>query len=412
MSKSQSASCARWRRRAGIATGAATIAALGIMTPAYAEAKLTLSSASGPSGVATSITATASTSVFTGVTPYVLFAYTACPVSYANPVERVVSAALVQSAGIIAVPAANVRKVTDTKIVITTPTAALNANGTGAETYNATGLALTTSPAQTTAKYNVCVYAGNTVGNATTSGLLASGTYTIAAAPTITNITPESGPALGGQKVTVTGTGFTAGTTATIGGSALTSVTVNTTGTQFTAVTPSRAAGNDLVLVVTATGGAVDSTDDAQTDDDYSYLNGITVTPNTNAGATSATLDISGVGFSALDWTAPTNSLSAVGHIFLVAGTYNAATDASQSSDTDKRTNGPTAECTDVLLIGDTELVCNLDLTKSINPADGTTANSAPAEGAYVVTVVNTGAAGPTFQSKVTSGSIFTVAAY
>ncbi|KUL32651.1 IPT/TIG domain-containing protein [Actinoplanes awajinensis] len=423
MSKSKSGSRTRLSRRVGIVAGAATVATLGLVTPAYAEAKLTLSATSGPSATATAITATATTAVFTGITPVVQFVTTGsgstvCPLSYSNPVERVISVAGVQSAGIVGVPAANVRKVTESKIVITTPTTALNPGGAGAELFNATGLALAVngSTTQTTAKYNVCVYAGTTAGNATTSGLLASGTYTIAASPTITNITPESGPSLGGTKVTVTGTGFTTGTTASIGGSALSSVVVNATGTQFTAITPARTAGADLKLVVTATGGSVDSTADVQTDDDYSYLNGITVQPNTNAGADSVTLDISGVGFSAYTWLTPTNTLDASPHIFLVEGTYNGANSAAQVTalEADTRTNGPAAECTDVLVIGDTELICNLDITKSVDPVAGTSVSTRMNEGAYVVTVVNTGAnnATPTFQTKVTSGSIFTVAAY
>lgn len=420
MSKSKSASRARLRRRIGIATGAATVAALGLMSPAYAEAKLTLSAASGPSGVANAITATAPTAIFAGITPVVQFTNTgtgttACPTSYSTPVERVITVAGAQTAGIIGVPAANIRKVTDTKLVITTPTTSLVVPGTGAEAYNATGLALAVngSVTQSTAKYNVCVYAGSTAGNATTSGLLASGTYTIAAAPTVTNITPESGPSLGGQKVTVTGTGFTTGLTATIGGSALTGITVNATGTQFTATTPARTAGNDLVLVVNATGGSVDSTDDVQTDDDYSYLNGITVQPNTNAGADAVTLDIMGVGFSNYTWATPANSLADSPHIFLVPGTYNATADSGQSAEADKRTVGPTGECGDVLVIGDTELVCNLDITKSIDQVTGVAGGTRLAEGAYVVTVVSSGTAVvPAFQTKVTSGSIFIVAAY
>ncbi len=77
--------------------------------------------------------------------------------------------------------------------------------------------------------------------------------YTITATvsalpPTVTNISPSSGPIAGGTAVTITGTNFVAGATVTIGGVAATNVTV-VSATQITATTPPRAAGSVDVRV-------------------------------------------------------------------------------------------------------------------------------------------------------------------
>ncbi len=67
-------------------------------------------------------------------------------------------------------------------------------------------------------------------------------------APTVTSITPNSGNINGGTAVTVTGTGFLAGATVSIGGSAATGVTM-VSSTSITATTPAHAAGAVSVVV-------------------------------------------------------------------------------------------------------------------------------------------------------------------
>ena len=51
----------------------------------------------------------------------------------------------------------------------------------------------------------------------------------VGAQPTVTAISPNSGPTSGGTSVTITGTGFATGATVTIGGAAATNVTVDST---------------------------------------------------------------------------------------------------------------------------------------------------------------------------------------
>ena len=79
------------------------------------------------------------------------------------------------------------------------------------------------------------------------SGSLANG-FTYVVIPTITSISPNSGPIVGGTAVTITGTNFATGATVTLGGTAATNVVV-VSGTQITATTPAGSAGAATVTV-------------------------------------------------------------------------------------------------------------------------------------------------------------------
>ena len=74
-------------------------------------------------------------------------------------------------------------------------------------------------------------------------------------APTITAISPATGDAAGGTPVTITGTGFTATTTVTFGGTAATSISVKSA-TKLTCATPAKTAGAYNVVVTTPGGSA------------------------------------------------------------------------------------------------------------------------------------------------------------
>jgi IPT/TIG domain len=69
-------------------------------------------------------------------------------------------------------------------------------------------------------------------------------------APTVTGVSPNTGPTAGGTAVTVTGTNFFAPMTVTFGGVAATNVVV-VNGTTLTATTPAHAAGAVDVVVQT-----------------------------------------------------------------------------------------------------------------------------------------------------------------
>ena len=116
---------------------------------------------------------------------------------------------------------------------------------TGITVVNSTTITATT-PSGTAGAKNVVV---------TTPGGTGTGTnlYTYVAAPTVTAISPTSGPTAGGTSVTITGTNFTGATAVTIGGTAATSVVV-VNATTITAVTPAGTAGAQNVTVTTPGG--------------------------------------------------------------------------------------------------------------------------------------------------------------
>ena len=98
-------------------------------------------------------------------------------------------------------------------------------------------------------------------------------------APTVTSISPNSGTINGGTPVTITGTGFLAGATVKLGGTAATGVTV-VSSTSITATTPAHAAGA-VSVVVTNT--------DAQSG---TLNNGYTYTTGTGGGGTIAFVQV------------------------------------------------------------------------------------------------------------------------
>ncbi len=78
-------------------------------------------------------------------------------------------------------------------------------------------------------------------------------TSSTSTAPTITSISPTSGPAAGGTSVTITGKNFTSSATVKFGSTAATSVT-HTSSTSLTAVSPAESAGTVQVTVTTSSG--------------------------------------------------------------------------------------------------------------------------------------------------------------
>ncbi len=70
----------------------------------------------------------------------------------------------------------------------------------------------------------------------------------VAPALTVTNVSPVSGPAVGGTTITITGSGFASGATVAVGGTAATNVVV-VSSTTITARTPAHAAGTVDVVV-------------------------------------------------------------------------------------------------------------------------------------------------------------------
>src|SRR5580693_5541082 len=82
----------------------------------------------------------------------------------------------------------------------------------------------------------------------TQSGSLTNGYTYLGPAPTVTGVNPNNGPAAGGTPITISGTNFVTGATATLGGTAATNVVV-VNSTTITAKTAAHAAGAVTVTV-------------------------------------------------------------------------------------------------------------------------------------------------------------------
>ena len=152
----------------------------------------------------------------------------------------------------------------------------------------------TTVPTSGTAVVNYTVTPGGKAG-----GILVdpegddtiTATCTAAAAPTISSVSPPSGPTTGGTSVTITGTGFNTNpaTAVTFGGTAAT-FSINSD-TSITAAAPAHAAGTVVVAVTTPTGTATGS---------FTYVAPPTVTavsPNGGPLAGGTPVTISGTNF-------------------------------------------------------------------------------------------------------------------
>jgi hypothetical protein len=81
-------------------------------------------------------------------------------------------------------------------------------------------------------------------------------------APTVTRLSPTSGPTTGGTSVTITGTNFSGATLVDFGTVAASSFTVNAAGTQIVATSPAESAGTVYVTVTTASGTSATSSAD------------------------------------------------------------------------------------------------------------------------------------------------------
>ncbi len=113
-------------------------------------------------------------------------------------------------------------------------------------------------------------------------------------APTVTSISPTSGPTAGGTSVTITGTNFTSGATVEFGSTAATSVTY-TSSTSLTATSPAESAGTVDITVTTAGGTSATSSADQFT---YMTTYITNISPTTASVLSDVTLTGDGFGSS------------------------------------------------------------------------------------------------------------------
>src|SRR2546425_837097 len=181
-----------------------------------------------------------------------------------------------------------------------------------------------TTPAHTAGTVDVIVTVGGQ-----SSAANPGDQFTYIAPPTISAVSPTSGPFAGGTAITITGTGFDATATVTVGGTLATGVTV-VSATQINATTPAHAAGVACTSLVRATvgGGGRATTAAAH----YMYtapppptVTGVSPTSGPTSGGTAIT--ISGTNFDATA-TVTVGGAVATGVSFVSATQLSATTPA------------------------------------------------------------------------------------
>ncbi|GIE77652.1 hypothetical protein Aph02nite_36020 [Actinoplanes philippinensis] len=321
----------------------------------YSAGYLTLSQGTGPWQGGNAINITSPNPFLAGVDdPGVTFEAAECAATYTAA----------RNASVIE-PVSAPRKVTNSRLAVTVP-APLYADQTAFNTALGSNMSL---------PWNLCVYAGTT--NAS-SALIASHPYRVTTVQTSAGVTPKAGPALGGSLITVTGTAFptTAGAiTATLGGTPLTDITPIST-TAFTARTPRHAPASNVSLVVTTAAGS------HTLNSAFSYTSAVVANPKTAPNTRPIDVIINGVGFEGAPWS---NTVTTGAHIFLTQGNYNNAT--VDALGTPRRANAPVADCNNVLVLSDTELVCRVDLTKRLNALGTAVLSGAPKYNAGITSV-------------------------
>ena len=264
---------------------------------------------------------------------------------------------------------------------VTSATVTIGGNAsTGVSVVNATSITATT-PAGTAGARDVVVTNPDAQ-----SGTLPGGfTYEAVPAPTVTSISPASGPTTGGTGVTITGTGFVTGATVTIGGTLTTGVTTVVNATSITATTPAGTAGARDVVVTNT---------DAQSG---TLMNGFTYSssctpPNAITNLSVMSEDLGGIQWNAirLTWTAPTGGPADSYEVRRSASAitndtqWNASTNCSNiayANGGTPRTPGQTETCTVKGLTENTSYFFAIKSTKGgCSSAVSTTSPSATAQ--------------------------------
>jgi hypothetical protein len=339
------------RTRVGLAIGAAALVAVGTaQAPAYAAiAPATATPSAGPELQDTPIQVSSTTAFLAGVSnPHVTFSIPACQTTYNTTAQTATptpNSGITTSVGNVIGGAA--RKQSDTRLAVTVPADVQT---------NAVNNALQ--------KWNVCVYASN----ATNAEQIAVASYSVGAPAGLLGVTPRSGPATGGNTVTITGSSLptTVGTTgiisASVDGMPITGLK-SISSSAFSGVMPAHSPGRNLTVAVTTNVGTV------YLKNGYNYENGASVTPNTSpSSAGIVDISVTGSNFLTPTFTAGATTLAASGHVFLVAGEYNPGDTLTVDT---YRDNPPVAECTDVLVFSNSELICRLQLWQRLTATTG-----------------------------------------
>ena len=213
------------------------------------------------------------------------------------------------------------------------------------------------------------------------NGSLTNG-YTYVVVPTVTSVSPNNGPPAGGTAVTITGTNFAAGATATFGGTAATNVVV-VNSTTITATTPAGSAGA-VTVTVTVNGQSGSLTNG------FSYVVAPTVSsvsPNSGSTLGGTAVTITGTNFAA-GATATFGGTAATNVVVVNSTTITATTPAGSAGAVTVTVTNPGSQ-NGSLTNGYTYVV--VPTVTSVSP------NNGPTAGGTAVTITGTNfAAGAT----------------
>ncbi|HMD46988.1 MAG TPA: putative Ig domain-containing protein [Acidimicrobiales bacterium] len=118
-------------------------------------------------------------------------------------------------------------------------------------------------------------------------------TITVAAPPVITTVSPATGSAAGGDKVTITGTGFAGVNSVKFGSVAATSYSVNGPGTKITVYSPPGVVGTVDIVVHSFGAGA----SNPGASDQFTYIGPTVTKVAPKSGTNGSTVTITGSGF-------------------------------------------------------------------------------------------------------------------
>ena len=202
---------------------------------------------------------------------------------------------------------------------------------------NSAGTSLTaTSPAGT----GTVDVRATTLGG--TSAIVPGDKFTYVPKPTVTAVTPNTGPVAGGTVVTVTGTNLAG--SVKFGPNAATKVTINGAGTSLTATSP---AGSGTVNVTVTSAGGISATSSA---DDFTYLGTptvISISPSSGTTGGGTVVTVTGTNLAG-ETGVSFGSNSATNVTVNAAGTSLKATSPAGSGTVDVQVTNPIATSTAV----------------------------------------------------------------
>jgi IPT/TIG domain len=238
-----------------------------------------------------------------------------------------------------------------------------------------------------------------------TSATSANDLYTFVPLPTVTSVSPKSGPVAGGTAVTLTGTDFEGSgfstTQVNVGGVPVTSCgtapcfTLNSA-TSITVDVPAESAGTVDITVTTQEGTSATSTADTYA---YAPVPSVTnVNPNAGSPTGGNTVVITGTGFESAGYFGPTAVL--IGSIPCPATSCYAVDSPTQITIAMPRdTAGGQVDIT-VSTVGGTSNVTSNDVYTYVSAFPAVTSllqTMGPQQGGSVVTIIGSGFGGPGF---------------